>query len=392
MITVDEARVAIREQIELMPAIHLPLWEVDGFVLAADILSPIDVPGFQQASMDGYAFEFSTGYTRNSLVIADRIKAGDAPYRTLLPGEAARIFTGSALPPGADTVIIQEKTMVSEGVLILRDPDLQPGSNVRPQGSEIRLGEVALRKGTLLSPAGIGLLASMGIESASVIPKPAVCLIITGNELVAPGSRLSYGQVYESNSVALVAALRRMGIVDVTIRRVNDDLNDLIGILQDALQNSDLILLTGGISVGDYDFVGEATRHCGVRQVFHKIRQKPGKPLFFGMANRIPVFGLPGNPASVLTCFYQYVALAMDGMSGTNSRPQTIKARLTSAYTKPPMMTHFLKGIYAGNEVGILGGQESYKLKSFALANCLVEIPLEKERLSEGETVDIHII
>jgi molybdopterin molybdotransferase len=225
-----------------------------------------------------------------------------------------------------------------------------------------------------------------------VFPPPAVTIIITGNELQNPGQPLAYGQVYDSNSFALTAALQQNGIRQIKVVTVPDVLDQLTDALQQALELSDLVLLTGGVSVGDYDFVLEAATRCGITTRFHKIKQRPGKPLFFGTEASKLVFGLPGNPSSVLTCFYMYVLPAIIAMSGKQYGLLEKQVPLSKSYRKAAGLTHFLKGYYDGNTVLPLGAQESYRMRSFAAANCLIEIEEQVTDCIEGTKVNIHLL
>ena len=286
------------------------------------------------------------------------------------------------MPPGADTVVMQEKVKVasssgSEDELIIEDENIRPGNNVRPRGSEIKGGSIALAKGSYLSPAAIGFLAGIGITKVNVYPKPSISIIVTGKELQQPGKPLQYGQVYESNSFALKAALEQLNITSIKISWADDELEILKTILAEALEQSDVVLLTGGISAGDYDFVLQAATECGVQKLFHKVKQRPGKPLYFGIKGRKPVFGLPGNPSSVLTCFYEYVIPALEKLSNKKSAVKSINVSLAKSFQKAAGLTHFLKGFYDGNTALPLDAQESYRLSSFAKANCLVQIDEE---------------
>ncbi|MBK5270096.1 MAG: molybdopterin molybdotransferase MoeA, partial [Bacteroidia bacterium] len=217
-------------------------------------------------------------------------------------------------------------------------------------------------------------------------------IIITGNELQHAGQPLDYGQVYESNSFTLTSALHHLHIDIVKIFRADDSLELLTGILKEALQQSDIVLLTGGVSAGDYDFVLQSAANCGVEKLFHKIKQRPGKPLYFGTKGNKLVFGLPGNPSSVLTCFYEYVLLALEILTKQKISLQTIQAPLSKIFRKSSRLTHFLKGFYNGTSVSVLDAQESYRLSSFAKANCLVKINEEVMECKEGEIVEVHLL
>ena len=221
---------------------------------------------------------------------------------------------------------------------------------------------------------------------------PKVAIILTGNELQQPGLPLNFGQVYESNSFSLSAALKKEGIYDIEILKAEDNLEKLTEVLKSALENNDVVLLTGGVSVGDYDFVLQAATNCGVRQIFHKVKQKPGKPLFFGKQKDKVIFGLPGNPSSVLNCYYNYVVPAVKMLSNKQNSILEISAELTHNYTKPKGLTHFLKGNYKDGKATPLGAQESYRLSSFAQANCLIQLKEEEENFSSGEIVNVILI
>ena len=392
MISVAAAKKNIQENsIPLLPK-NVALQDAAGMALAADIYSTIDIPAFNQSSVDGYAFSFE-GWQQNPLLKIDgEMAAGDASTNTLLPQHAIRIFTGAAVPDGADSIVMQEKISVENGMLQIDDKNLKPGANLRPKGSEIEAGEMALEKGTILSPAAIGYLAGFGIDKVLVFPKPAISIIVTGKELQQPGLPLAHGQVYESNSYTLSAALQQLGITTVKIYRADDDLQILTAILQDALLQSDVVLLTGGISVGDYDFVLQAATNCGITKRFHRIKQRPGKPMYFGNKNNQLVFGLPGNPSSVLTCFYEYVIPALQQISCTKKGMETLVVPLGKSVSKPAGLTCFLKGMFDGKTAIALGAQESYRLSSFAKANCLIMIDEAIETLAEGNLVEIHLL
>jgi molybdopterin molybdotransferase len=285
--------------------------------------------------------------------------------------------------------------------LIIEDETLQVGTSVRPRGSEIKAGALALENESTLSPAAIGFLAGIGIAEVKVYPNPSISIIITGNELQQPGRRLEHGQVYESNSFALKAVLKQVQIEDVEVSYAIDNREIVTSALQEALQRSDVVLLTGGISAGDYDFVLQATQECGVEKLFHKVKQRPGKPLYFGMktlandtggqATKL-VFGLPGNPSSVLTCFYQYVTPALEKLSRRKKILRTLRVPLSRSLQKTAGLTHFLKGSYDGETATPLDAQESYRLSSFAIANCLIQVDEEITSLKEGEMVDVYLL
>lgn len=390
MISAKEAKAIIEKNVGLLQPKILPLHETNGLALASDVYARNDNPSFVQSSMDGFAFLF--GEQGFPLTIQNKIAAGDNKSYRIATKEAARIFTGAPLPEGADTVVMQEKVIIEDGKLIILDKELQKGNNVRSKGSEIQSGDLALTKQSLLTPAALGFLAGIGVDKISVFPAPKISIIITGNELQQPGKPLEFGQLYESNYISLSAALKQFGIVDITVSYARDELDIVQSTLENALEKSDMVLLTGGISVGDYDFVLRAAEHCGIQKHFHKIKQKPGKPLYFGIKNQKIIFGLPGNPASVLTCFYEYVLPALAKMMQKKNNVEIVKATLENDFTKKTGLTHFLKGFYKDGKAAILPSQASFQLKSFATANCLIVIDEETEIVKQGMTVEVHLL
>lgn len=389
IISVKEAKQLVEENITRLSPITVPLRDAHGLVLAGDVIAPIDIPGWSQSSMDGYAFRFTDWHPGQTLRIGGEVPAGSKSKEPLATGSVMRIFTGAPLPEGADTVVMQEKTSVRDGMLSIQDESLQPGSNVRPRGSEISRGQTALETGELISPAGIGFLAGLGINEVTVFPMPHVCIIVTGNELQKPGEPLQAGKIYDSNSWSLQAALSQAGIEYAEIVYAEDKLETLSAVIRDSLVKADLVLLTGGVSVGDYDFVATAAEQNGIERIFHRVKQRPGKPLFFGKKENKFLFGLPGNPASALSCLYVYVEPALKQMAGQRSSLRTLQVPLEGSFRKSTALTHFLKGYYNGSHARLLQGQESFRLSSFAKANCLIRIGESTTECRPGDSVEI---
>lgn len=390
MINVAEAQNLIALNIVPLNPLKLPIQDCCGLVLAEDVFAACNTPAFRQSAMDGYAIRFEDRSIRLSLI--GEMAAGISVSLKINKGQTARIFTGAALPEGADTVVMQEKIAIQDGSITVLDDHLKPGIYVRDIGSEIKANALAIKKGNTVNPAAIGFLAAIGITEVAVYPMPKVSLIITGKEFCLPGKALEFGQVYESNSYTLKAALAQAGISNLEILQADDDLPILQETLAKALQNSDAVLLTGGVSVGDYDFVVRAAELCSVQQIFHKVKQKPGKPLYFGRQAEKTVFGLPGNPSSVLSCFYNYVLPALFKMASKDNPLKKIKAKLSEAYHKPIGLTHFLKGFYQDGMAKPLNAQESFRLSSFALANCLICLNEAQEDFHEHEIVDVLLL
>jgi molybdopterin molybdotransferase len=392
MISVPEAKQIIHESTSSLLPRKLPLEQAAGSVLAEDVHSPVNIPLFNQSSMDGYAIAFQDWQSKKKLNIEGMIPAGASEESMLKEGIAMRIFTGAPLPHGADTVVMQEKTSIDQGHLIIDDEQLALGMNVRPTGMEIKKGSLVLKDGSFLNPAAIGLLAGIGLTEVKVYPKPTVSIIVTGDELQIPGKELKFGQVYEANSFTLKAALELLGIRQVKLFYAKDSLEALTEILRTAMQDHDLVFLTGGISVGDFDFVLQATINNGIGALFHRIKQRPAKPLYFGRKENKYVFGLPGNPASGLTSFYEYVLPAMSIMCKQDLNLKKDQVPLSKPFRKPAGLTHFLKGYFDGGKAEILDAQESFRLSSFARANCLIQIDENVTECQAGELVEVHLL
>jgi molybdopterin molybdotransferase len=392
MISVTEAKNIIRANANALTPVTVSLEEAAGRVLANDVYARTDIPAFNQSAMDGYAISYEGWQLHKTLNINGEIPAGKPELFLLQKDQAIRIFTGAPTPSGADTVVMQEKVQVNDNLLYIQDDQLQPGLNVRLKGSEIKAGELVLSKGQRLTPSAIGFLATTGVAEVTVYPGPAISIIVTGNELQEPGEPLMHGQVYECNSYQLRAALQLLQIDEVPVFKAKDDPHAVKHALTSAVDDSDVVLLTGGVSVGSYDFVPEAAAACGVTTLFHKLKQRPGKPLFVGKKGNKLVFGLPGNPSSVLTCFYEYVIPALEQLMQLKNVLTTIQAPLAKPYTKTAQLTFFLKGHYDGQTAAPLDSQESYRLRSFAMANCLLCLPEEKMEYRQGDMVEVHLL
>lgn len=392
MVSTDEAKEIIDFYLpKSQKSAGVPIQDALGYTLASDVIAQYAIPNFAQSSMDGYAIRYEERGLE--LRVADKIPAGSTVQKTLPYGEAMRIFTGAPLPMGADTVVMQEKVQVTEnGSIWIQDSELRQGDNVRPKGSEVDKDKLAIQSGTLLTPAAIGYLAGIGCTHVDIYAAPRIVVILTGDELKSLGEPLGFGEVYESNSYQLRSALNQLGMKAKEIFHVPDDVQQLKAAMESALENTDVLLLVGGVSVGEYDFVTTAAMECGIEQRFHRIRQKPGKPLFFGTKQEKLVFGLPGNPSSALTCFYLYVAPALEKLMQVPRRIKKIKAPISHDYRKKAGLTHFLKGSYDVSSVTALHAQESYRLQSFAQANCLIIIPEDDAVITAGTNMEAYLL
>ncbi len=392
MISVAEARNLLQQHIATTDTEEVSLYNALGHFAAEAIQSPIDMPSFTQSAMDGYALRFEDYEKKIPLYNEGEIAAGTTLVSEVDAEHCIRIFTGGLVPPGVDTIVMQEQVEANEKHITITTDSLMQGANIRAKASQCKAGDVVLEKGGSLTPAACAMLAGLGIERIKVCKKPSIDIVVTGNELMRPPETLRDGKVYESNSFALKNLLKQMQLDDIRIKKAADLEQDIHQKIGDGLK-AQVLLITGGISVGKYDLVKEALEKNGVQEIFHKLAQKPGKPLYFGKKGNTLVFGLPGNPGSVMSCFYLLVKKGLEQMMGSSaSYNAAIKMPLANDFNKKAGKTTFLKGKFKNNKVEILDHQESYKLNGLAVADCFIEIPAESQILHEGTLVDVHLI
>ncbi|MFV8340960.1 gephyrin-like molybdotransferase Glp [Flavobacterium sp. XS2P39] len=386
MIQVDQALSIIAENSCKMPIRKIKVAKSLGFILAEAIYSPMDMPPFRQSAMDGYAFMHSELQQFN---VVSTSQAGDFSNKKIKKEQAIRIFTGAYVPDNLDTVVMQEHTTVkNKTVEIVKMP--ARFANVRNKGEQIKENELVLENNTVITPAAIGFLACLGITEITVYAKPRVAIVVTGNELVKVGKKLPEGKIYESNSIMLESALQGIGIKKIETFRVKDKLKATKRVLKSCLSAFDVVLVSGGISVGDYDFVKEALLSNGVEELFYKINQKPGKPLFFGKKDKTIVFALPGNPASTLTSFYVYVYPALKiGMAFDAIHLPKIKRKINTEFENISGKSLFLKGFYDDEKVMVLESQSSAMLNTFAVANALIYLPYDVANIEKDQEVTV---
>ncbi|WP_177431717.1 MULTISPECIES: gephyrin-like molybdotransferase Glp [unclassified Pseudomonas] len=362
---------------------HLPLAAASGRVLAEDLVSILDLPPWPNSAMDGYALRLAD-WNGEPLVVSQRIFAGQAP-EPLAVGACARIFTGAPVPAGADCVEMQENAVVESDQRVRFTEPMVSGQNIRPQGQETTVGEQVLSAGTRLGPIELGLAASLGCASLEVVRKARVAVLSTGDELVEPGQALGPGQIYNSNRVLLCGWLQRMGCEVVDAGILPDDLSATRERLAQ-LSDVDLILSTGGVSVGEADFLGIALREDGELALW-KLAIKPGKPLTFGHYRGVPVIGLPGNPASTLVTFALLARPYLLRRQGVQSvAPLKFKVPAGFAWPKAGSRREYLRGRMENGRAIIYRNQSSGVLRSAAWADGLVEV-LEGQTLVEGNEV-----
>ncbi|OGI08426.1 MAG: hypothetical protein A3I68_05810 [Candidatus Melainabacteria bacterium RIFCSPLOWO2_02_FULL_35_15] len=388
----------------------LKLTKATGYILAEDISTKYNIPFFDNSAVDGFGVRISDIVNLSpenpaKLRLIGTIQAGDLPNIKLLPKTTIKILTGAPIPDDVETVVMKEYTKESGSYVYLYKGE-DKWKNIRREGEEFRIGSRVLSRGTLITPPVIGLLATLGCYKCPVYLKPKISIIVTGNELIKPGKKLSKGKIYESNSYALVSAFNELGIYDLNVVSVKDDKKLIKKRLKKALRSSDIIVTVGGISVGDYDFVKDAALSLGVQTLFTKVAIKPAKPNYFGTftnkkRNKTQfkklVFGLPGNPVSALISFQQLIKPALLKIIGARSLiPFKTKATLTETLSKKPGRLEFVRGILEQKNSDLLvqptKGQGSHMLGGIANANCLIYFPQEQKSLAKGEKVNVELL
>ncbi|SQF97967.1 molybdenum cofactor biosynthesis protein [Paucimonas lemoignei] len=387
LMPVEEALARLLEMAEAAPIREcetVPLAQAQGRVLAQDMVATLDLPPWPNSAMDGYALR-RADWTGEPLRVSQRIFAGQAP-QPLEPGTCARIFTGAPVPEGADCVEMQENAEVEGDQRVRFIEAMQPGQNIRPQGQETRTGDKVLAAGTRLGPIELGLAASLGLASVQVVRRVRVAVLSTGDELIEPGNPLGPGQIYNSNRVLLCSWLKRLECEVVDAGILPDDLEKTRAALG-SLNDVDLILSTGGVSVGEADFLGHALREEGELALW-KLAIKPGKPLTFGHFRGVPVIGLPGNPASTLVTFALLARpylLRRQGVADVTPLQFPVPAGF--AWTRPGNRREYLRGRLEQGRAVFYKNQSSGVLRSAAWADGLIEVR-EHSTVEEGGWVN----
>jgi molybdopterin molybdotransferase len=374
----------------------LPLRESIGRILGQEILSPLDVPSGTNSAMDGYAVsgdDIPESGTRE-LKLVGTTMAGQPLNKVVKPGECVRIMTGAIMPEGTDTVIMQEHVQQT-GDSVLIDHTTGKGANVRQAGEDIAINDRVFSSGIRLTPAEIGVIASLGIGKVKVVRKIKVAFFSTGDELRSIGETLESGQIYDSNRYSLYGMLIRLGAEIIDLGVVRDERMALKKALESAAEQADVVITSGGVSVGEADYVKEMLESIGEIN-FWKVAMKPGRPLAFGHINNTLFFGLPGNPVSVMVTFYQFVQPALRYLMGEDDiDTQTFKVRCKSKLKKRPGRVEYQRGILQRDDNGELvvyktGAQGSGILRSMAQANCFIILPMESDTVMPDSLVDVQ--
>ncbi|MCH7409506.1 molybdopterin molybdotransferase MoeA [Belliella sp. DSM 111904] len=354
-------------------------------ITAKPIKASIETPAFDNAAMDGYGIAWSSD---DNYQVVSTIQAGSKKINNIASGQACRIFTGAKIPQGVDTIIPQELIKRKEDRIYFDKQRIQKGANIRLKGSQNRAGDTLIDQGVLITPGIMGLLASVGIDKVPVYRKPSIGIILTGNEIKTVGTELEEGEIYDANGPILKGFLRQLGINTVETVNLKDDEKLTSQTLVRFLASHDIIIVSGGISVGEYDFVKQGMDQAGVEELFYKVSQRPGKPFYAGANSGKLVFGLPGNPCAVFTCFSQYIKPSiLQWMGHSDCWEPSGFLPLENTFSGKNGFTHFLKAKKSQNGVSILSGQESFNLIAYGKANVTVEIPAEHTIKAVGDRV-----
>lgn len=400
MITVSEAIEQILQTINPIGLERVNILDALGRVLGEDISAGRNIPPKDNSAMDGYALRFqdTTGASPHHPVVLEVIEdipAGAIPQKSIAAGQSARIMTGAPLPVGADAVLKMEDTE-KDGQKIKIKAEAQSGQDIRRAGEDVREGELVIPRGTIVRPAGIGMLASLGRSYISVYQRPLVAVLATGNELVDIDENPSPWKIINSNSYSLASQALDCGASVMQMGIAKDKREDLLARFQAAMR-ADIIISSGGVSVGDYDLVKDIMQEVGSRMQFWQVAMRPGKPLAYGRIGSVPLFGLPGNPVSSMISFEQFIRPAILKMMGHQAIfRKTVSAVLQEDIEKRKGFTHFIRALVkagaGGFTVSTTGEQGSGILKSMVRANGLIVLPENMEKVKAGTEVKVQML
>jgi molybdopterin molybdotransferase len=380
-----------------LPVVRMPLMDARGLALAEDVLARFDSPPFDNSAVDGYAVRSVDAEAGRTFKVVDEAPAGRPAQKKVGEGEAVKIFTGGLIPEGADAVVMVESTSGWGEEFELRKA-AGPGNNLRGTGEDVREGDLILRAGTEIGAPEIALAATQGYGELSVYPRPKVVVLSTGTELVEPGTReLTPGEIFDSNSFALLAQARETGAEARRVAAASDDADVLRNAMEEALESADVVVTSGGVSVGEKDLVKSTLLYLGVEQVFWGIKLKPGKPVYFGTRDDARFFGLPGNPVSAMVCFELFVRPALIKMMGLKDaqRPRIevyFDEDVENKFGRMHAMRVTLTRTERGWRAESVGAQGSGLVSSLTKADALALIGPESEGVRAGEPLEAIVL
>lgn len=387
MISLDSARNILQRQSVRTNIEKVPLTEAWNRVLAQDVISKINMPPFDKSAMDGYAI--NSGDDSKNFRIVEVIPAGSVPEIALKDGECSKIMTGAMLPPGADRVVKREITRLEDNRMVVFGQDSE--YNVCYRGEDVKIGDRVLASGKLLNSGDVGIIASMGLADIQVYRRPKVGILTTGAEIVEPGNSIENGQIYNSNAYSLAAQVRTMGLEALLGGIVKDSQEAIEREVSQMIDRVDLILVSGGVSMGDFDYVPQVFEKIGIELLFKKIAIKPGKPTVFGRMGDRFVFGLPGNPVSTFIIFLVLVKPFLFRMMGFTYTPDSITGLLKNDFNRRKASRHELIPVIVNQgEVRMIEYHGSAHIHSLSLANGLLEIPEGIKRIEKGTEVHVR--
>jgi len=383
LLTIGDALARVLERVQPLSAEDVPLADAAGRVAADPAAAAIDLPPFPSSAMDGYAVR--SGDTPGTLRVIGQSAAGHPASLPVVAGTSIAISTGAVVPEGADAVVPVERT--DGGAEAVAVEAVAPGDNVRPRGGDVHAGDVVVTAGSAIGPVQIGALAGSGVSTVRCGRRPRVAVLATGSELRRSGEPLGPGEIYESNGVMLAAQLQRAGAVPELLGAVADDRTATRAALERGL-DADVLVTSGGVSVGEHDLVRDLLAELGVVEVFWRVAVKPGKPIAFGTREATLVFGLPGNPVSSLVGFELFVRPALLALQGASSAaPAYLPGRLASPLRRNPGRDELVRARREGARLAPLVGQESHMIARAAAADALVLVPRGEGELAAGEEV-----